>query len=440
VSWLLSIVVGLASAVTGFVGAWIVAVLCVGWYRVSSFEGEAGYFVVLLALLGMVVGFAVGIGCARIAVRRGIAKFRQALALGVGATAGLVLLAGLVSRLFADLPPRIDGHDLELSIELRGPKGFVVPQPRDGGYPPEAEVVVFDGRSQPTGELRLAEAKQVDGRWIVTATVPLDTSASQKFLRAYLNEDYNLLFPLPLRSHPDERDREWSAWVEAGWPADKPKPAPGASFTMRYRVELVEPPPPGPSAEEIAVRAAAQDEAKFQAVAPDAPIAQWLPYTRYGTSEPRLKTAIAHITSRASFVEELSALMLSADPEVRVDALRVLEHVEPPPAVFAAPVAEVGRLIAEAIRAFNQTTPEQDPAYAGAAAVSVQFAAWMVAVRALQGKNGVDLTPQLRTILDLARSRPDSYVMRQDVVRVASYYVHEWTGTPPLPSDPPPGG
>src|SRR5262249_7529528 len=51
VSWLLSIVVGLASAVTGFVGAWIVAVLCVGWYRVSSFEGEAGYFVALLALL-----------------------------------------------------------------------------------------------------------------------------------------------------------------------------------------------------------------------------------------------------------------------------------------------------------------------------------------------------------------------------------------------------
>ena len=72
--------------------------------------------------------------------------------------------------------------------------------------------------------------------------------------------------------------------------------------------------------------------------------------------------------------------------------------------------------------------------------MSVQFATWMVAVRALQGKNGVDLTPELRTILDLARARPDSYAMRQDVVRVASYYVHEWTGTPPLPSDPPPGG
>jgi hypothetical protein len=89
----------------------------------------------------------------------------------------------------------------------------------------------------------------------------------------------------------------WSAWVEAGWPVDKPKPAPEASFTMRYHVELVAPPPPA-RAPRRSPRAAAQDEAKFQAVAPDAPIAQWLAYTRYGTSESRLKTAIAHITTR----------------------------------------------------------------------------------------------------------------------------------------------
>jgi len=99
-----------------------------------------------------------------------------------------------------------------------------------GADPPEAEVVVFGGRSQATGELRLVEAKQVDGRWIVTATVPLDTIASQKFLRVYLNEDYNLLFPLPLRPHPDERDREWSAWVEAGWPVGQAEARAGSGL------------------------------------------------------------------------------------------------------------------------------------------------------------------------------------------------------------------
>ena len=64
----------------------------------------------------------------------------------------------------------------------------------------------------------------------------------------------------------------------------------------------------------------------------------------------------------------------------------------------------------------------------------------MVAVRALQGKDGVDLTPELGAILELARVRRDSYVMRQDVVRVASYYMSEWAGTAPLPTDPRPGG
>jgi hypothetical protein len=60
----------------------------------------------------------------------------------------------------------------------------------------------------------------------------------------------------------------------------------------------------------------------------------------------------------------------------------------------------------------------------------------MVAARALQGKDGVDLTPELRTILELARVRQDSYLMRQDVVRVASYYLRQWAGLAPLPTDP----
>ena len=62
----------------------------------------------------------------------------------------------------------------------------------------------------------------------------------------------------------------------------------------------------------------------------------------------------------------------------------------------------------------------------------------MVAARALQGKDGVDLTPELRIILELARVRQDSYVMRQDVVRVASYYLQQWAGLAPLPTDPKP--
>lgn len=434
-SWVLSIFVGLLTAVAASLEAGFVADLCVGWYRISSFEGASGYFVVLMGLLGGIVGLVVGIVCSRLARP----NFFGGLGWSLGSTAGLALLAGGIARLGADLPPQIDGRDLELAIEVRGPEGFVVPQSTEGNRA-TAEVIVFHARSQPEGELRLDKATQVEGRWVVPATVPLQTSSSQKFLRVYFNQDYNELFPLPLRSRPRDEDFEWSAWVEAGWPVDQPKPAPEATFRMRYRVQIVEPPPPGPTDEEVTARAAAEDEAKFRAVAVDAPIASWLPYTRYGTSEARLKTAVERITRRKDLVAELSSLILSQDPEVRVDALRVLEHMDRPPAALATPVREVGHQIAAAIRAVNATTTEQDPGYERAAAVAIQFSAWMVAVRALQSKDGIDLTPELGTILELARVREDSYVMRQDVVRVASYYMQQWAGVAPLPTDPKPGG
>ena len=72
-------------------------------------------------------------------------------------------------------------------------------------------------------------------------------------------------------------------------------------------------------------------------------------------------------------------------------------------ALLATPVREVGRQIAAMLRAVNATTSEQDPGYERAAAVAAQFSAWMVAVRALQSKDGVDLTPELGTILSSRR-------------------------------------
>ena len=71
--------------------------------------------------------------------------------------------------------PADDGHDLELAIEVRGP---VVP-PSTEGYRPSAEVIVFHSRSQPAGELRLDKAMQVEGRWVVPATVPLQRTNAQ---------------------------------------------------------------------------------------------------------------------------------------------------------------------------------------------------------------------------------------------------------------------
>jgi hypothetical protein len=50
----------------------------------------------------------------------------------------------------------------------------------------------------------------------------------------------------------------------------------------------------------------------------------------------------------------------------------------------------------------------------------------------------VSFVPQLQHILEPARARQTSDVLRIDVVRVASYYLQQWGGIAPLATDPPP--
>ena len=226
-----------------------------------------------------------------------------------------------------------------------------------------------------------------------------------------------------------------------------PHPRPGqpawpdTQSSYRFRVQPILPPPvepPGPSAEEAAAAQAAQEQAVFDAISPTAPIKDWMPYTRYGTPEARLKTAITNITSRSNFVAELSALIFSKDDTEASDALRMIEHIPQPPKELVPVVAEFGRNLAVLITQVNATKPEQDPRYLGFVPVSIRFSAWTVALPPLREKAGGDFTPELRTILELSRIREDSHLMQEDVRRVSSYYMQQWAGVAPLPGDPKP--
>lgn len=436
-SWLGTLGVSLITGVIGCFGAGLVATFCVRWYRISSFEGGSGYYVIGISLLGIVVGLIVGIVCAQIVASWEGAGFMKGLGVSSGTMAGLVFVSGLLAWAAADLAPEINGHSLELQIEVRGPKNFVVP-PADEKYAPFAGVYLPRGRSQATADLRQAEATQVDGRWTVTATVPLRTSVAEKYLRVYFNQANDLTFPLRLRRHPTAKDTEWSAWVDSGWDAGKPEPAKDEKFSMRFRVTEVIPPPPGPTHEEFEARQQAEEKARFEAIPPSAPIADWFPYTQYGAREDRRAIAIGHMTSRASFVAELTPLLDDSDPEKAAEALRLIEHLPMPNPALLEPVAATGRRIAAFIRVKNTTTAGEDPSYLWAAEASIRFSAWMVAVHALREKSGGDFTPELKEILELSRIRDDSHCMRVDVRRVASYYMQQWAGLAPAPGDPPP--
>lgn len=69
-SWLTTLLVGILGSVVGGGGMFGIALLCVKWYRISSFEGGSGYFVIGLALLGAMGGLIVSMLAARSPIMR----------------------------------------------------------------------------------------------------------------------------------------------------------------------------------------------------------------------------------------------------------------------------------------------------------------------------------------------------------------------------------
>src|SRR5215212_4463241 len=120
-SWLASLLVALLAAAIGLVLGGFVASHAVSWYRISSFEGGSGYFVVALALLGFVVGFVIGVVASRIVAASAHPSAWRAIAWSQLSVIGLAVLVGAIARFSADVPPRLNGEPLLLAVEIRWP-------------------------------------------------------------------------------------------------------------------------------------------------------------------------------------------------------------------------------------------------------------------------------------------------------------------------------
>ena len=98
--WYMWIVVSILTGCFGLVAAGSLAALLVEWYQVSSFEGGSGFFVVGIALLGLIAGLVIGVIAAGWVARQPRPGFLRALAFGCGAVLATVLVIGGVA------PPR----------------------------------------------------------------------------------------------------------------------------------------------------------------------------------------------------------------------------------------------------------------------------------------------------------------------------------------------
>jgi hypothetical protein len=402
-SWPAFLVVEILSAVLGIVCAGLIGSLCVKWYRVSKFEGGAGCMVVVVALLGGVVGLAVGVFAMRI-FAVGSSGFFPALGVASGAVLTVSLVARVICRRCADLAPTVDGRPLELAIEVRCPKNFTVPPPDE--YGATAEVYLPRGRRLPGASLRVAEATTVDGQIVVPATVPLTTSAREKFLHVRFSREHSRLFPLRLPGRLSSQDGEWSGWVECGWDAGRPEPAKNEKFSVRWRVMKVPSPPPPPDLNDVTAR-------KFAALTPASPLEEWLPFLFENPNDERTRAVLRAISGRQT---ELATLFRSDDDMTRERALAAAKYPEQPvPELIEAVLAE-GRDIAGGIRRFN-AMKDDAPDY-GDVQIRLRgrFNDWKQAWWVLHQRAGLDGREPVREIHGLALVRAGGTSMNEIAV------------------------
>lgn len=243
--------VTLLQAVLGCVGAGLAATVAANWLRVSSFEGEAGYFVVFLALLGFFGGGVVGFVSARVVAKGPSPTFLHALGVSSATTVGLLALYLAFTWLAADFPPKLEGKELAVEVEIRLPDGASIPSPDEPrGFAWYATVAPHYGkRRTSSADLDLRKARKVDGRWIVPAAIYLHTSQEGKsFGVALADPQKTQFFHLRFPGRPGRRQMEWSAWqTEPHWGDLSPVP-PEKALAFRWRVQFyVEPPDAGPA-------------------------------------------------------------------------------------------------------------------------------------------------------------------------------------------------
>jgi hypothetical protein len=427
-NWLPSILTGLLAAPICAIITGTAADSWARWINVSSRDGAAGYWVVLMALIAALVGLILGISISRGWLLT-TPNFWSAMGATLGIVTGVTLVITGLLWLVADLEPKIDGRPIEIHAELRYPAGASLEAVKASSATATiARVAAGDQSSSANFEFKAAQ--DVDGQITVPVSIPLVTSTREKRVEVAIAGGATLIFPLNFGSKPKQKDMEWSGWLA---PTQGP-----AAYAFRYRAYVVPPPPPPQTREQQDASEEEKRVTEMRALAPDAPLAQWLVHTKYGASQPRIEEAVAAIRARPNYIADMAHEMLEGEYEASRNALRAMEHLKPPSAELAGAVATVGDQIAQALLDLEKVPPEAAEYNELTTAVDTRFSAWMVAVRALQEPKLADFAPQLQAILGPARRLSGNYAIRIDVTRVASFYLHKYAGIEPLPTDPPP--
>lgn len=238
-SWGITLVAGLLGALAAGAGMLAIANACVRWYRITSFEGASGYFVIGLTLAGGLVGLVLSIVAARVACTQLGPGFGVQVGGALTAVAAALALVLAGTFLGADRTPDLGGRGVVIAWEVRLPA---------------TETDAVDPRQWPDEELRLqlvsvanrkprgsADAtferdafRLEDGQWILPARVPLFTSKGQLCVNLTLGARRDGYWPT-MRPSPLPAYSEWSRWERTN--AGRNEPSDATAVMVRFRFE-----------------------------------------------------------------------------------------------------------------------------------------------------------------------------------------------------------
>jgi len=210
--------VGAVTGLLGLVLGGVIATLAVDWFSISSFEGKAGYFVVGMALVGMVGGALLGVMVARMSTltgATGMSGFLHALSRAAVAEVALAAIITGISWMQADISPTIGGDTLNVVFEVRWPAGDSTgPGPLAGvglarlGALSSSHAV----RRWGDGAWFFEDARREGDRWIVPGMAPLYTTRGRRLLEVLVGDSTLAAFVLSLPARPGEEDLTWGEW------------------------------------------------------------------------------------------------------------------------------------------------------------------------------------------------------------------------------------
>ena len=237
-SWWASVFIALLSGIAGVFCAGGIASLCVKWYRISSFEGKSGYFVIFTALQGGVFSAIAGLVLSRYAPAWGATGFWSGLGSALLALILLSLAVILLCRRGAHIPPTLDGRPLLLEVEMRLPaRSPLWPVPADGRSSFTLSCVVRHvQRKALEGTIHFEDCRMEGDRPVIPAIAPLFTRQGLRCITMLLGGKDAGGFIIPLPGKPGRSHESWSEWLPRGLPG---KPWPETNSSYRFRVSRI---------------------------------------------------------------------------------------------------------------------------------------------------------------------------------------------------------